>query len=209
MEFEATSDLLIRAQQGDTSATDALLRRCQPRLRHIVALRVGHRLAEIGAEVDDIVQDALLDAFRGLREFVPRSDGALLHWLGELAANRFRDQWRRERALKRGGGATRESDAYGSNILCSSILDGHATTPSERAMGAELERRVEDCLLALPDTDRHVIVMARLCGMNHAEIAGALGLGAESSSRAQLARALVKLSQCLSLGDDHGRARTS
>lgn len=209
MEFESTSDLLLRAQRGDSSATDELLRRCQPRLRHIVALRVGYRLAEIGAEIDDIVQEALLDAFRGLNEFAPRSEGALLHWLSELAANRFRDYWRREHAVKRGGGAAKEFDVYGSNVLCSSILDGNATTPSERAMGTELERRVESCLLELPETDRQVIVMARLCGLNHAEICDALKLGAESSSRALLARALVKLSQCLNLEDGLGRALTS
>jgi len=166
-------------------------------------------LAEIGAEVDDIVQEALLDAFRGLNTFVPRNDGALLHWLGELATNRFRDHWRREHSLKRGGGPAKVFDAYGSHVLSASILEGNATTPSEGAQGAELERRLESCLLALPDTDRQVIVMARLCGMNHAEITEALGLGVESSSRAQLARALVKLSQCLTLGDDHARSLTS
>lgn len=206
MDFEPTSELLLRAQQGESFATEELFRRYQPRLMHIVALRLGQRLAEVGAEVEDIVQEALLDAFRDLARFEQRSEGALLHWLGELAMNRFRDRWRREHAEKRGGGAVKDFDAYGSQVLSSSVLDGQVTTPSERAQGAELELRLEQCLLAMPEADRQVIVMARLCGMNHAEIAHSLQLGAESSSRARLARALVMLSKCLGKGDERAGA---
>ncbi len=209
MEFEATAELLHRAQQGEVQATDELFRRYQPRLVHIVSLRLGQRLGEIRAEVEDIVQDALLDAFRGLREFEPRSEGALLHWLAELAMNRFRDRWRREHAQKRAGGAGRELGVHEAELLSSSILEGQVTTPSERLQGIELEQRLEQCLLALPEMDRQVIVMARLCGMEHAEIATALGLGTESSSRARLARALVSLSQCLGRGDERGRTAST
>lgn len=198
MDFEPTSELLRKAQQGEPLAADEIFRRYRPRLLHIVALRLGQRLAEIGSEVEDIVQDALLDAFRDLAQFEQRSEGALLHWLSELSMNRFRDRWRREHAAKRGHAAVKSFDTDGSSVLSSSILDGEITTPSERAQGAELELRLEQCLLALPEADRQVIVMARVCGMSHAEIAQSLGLGAESTSRARLARALVMLSQCLS-----------
>ena len=197
MEFEATAELLQRAQQGEMQATNELFRRYHPRLVHIVAMRLGQRLGSIRAEVEDIVQDALLDAFRGLREFEPRSEGALLYWLAELAMNRYRDRWRREHAQKRAGDSGRELGGHDQQLLSSSILQGGVTTPSERLQGIELEQRLEQCLLALPEIDRQLIVMARLCEMEHAEIAKALGLATESSSRARLARALVVLSRCL------------
>ena len=157
MEFEATAELLQRAQQGEMQATNELFRRYHPRLVHIVAMRLGQRLGSIRAEVEDIVQDALLDAFRGLREFEPRSEGALLYWLAELAMNRYRDRWRREHAQKRAGDSGRELGGHDQQLLSSSILQGGVTTPSERLQGIELEQRLEQCLLALPEIDRRLI----------------------------------------------------
>jgi len=60
-----TEFLLRRAEAGDPTARDALLRRHRPRLRQLVALKLDHRLA---ARVDpsDVVQETLTEAARKL-----------------------------------------------------------------------------------------------------------------------------------------------
>ena len=61
--YEATLELVGAAQKGDRSALEALFERYLPRVRQIVALRMGRRLNQV-VEFDDIAQDVLLKVFQ-------------------------------------------------------------------------------------------------------------------------------------------------
>lgn len=196
LDIEATAALVGRAQSGDGPATDELFERYLPVVRRVVALRMGVRLAEL-AESEDLVQEALLEAFRSLDGFVPRSQGSFRNWLATVAENRIRDVVRRAHAEKRGAGRARTFSAADSGSLSSSIFAGNEPTPSEMARGSELEERLERALLALDERDRRVIELRRLTGMTYEEIAAELELGGASSARSLFARALGKLSDSL------------
>jgi RNA polymerase sigma-70 factor (ECF subfamily) len=74
------------------------------------------------------------------------------------------------------------------------LLAGMQTlfTPSRHAIGREELERLERAFAALPDDYRSVIVLARVHGLSHAEIAGRLGR-TEPATRTLLSRALARL----------------
>lgn len=189
----STLDLVSNAQGGDRAALDALFARCLPRVSRIVALRSGRSWSRV-EELDDIVQESLLDAFRNLSQFEPRSEGSFLNWLAKLACNNLSDAARRGNALKRGGGAVRTFASSSDTTFSASLLANDESTPSEIAIGAELERKLEVAFSELGQRQRQVIDLRRMCGMSFEEIAVELGLGSESSARSLFSRAMGELS---------------
>lgn len=187
--------LLEAAQAGDAGAADRLLGRYRGRVLQIVSLRLRRRRGDLLHLEEDIVQETLLDAFQGLQSFEPHGEAGFLHWLAKLAENNIHDAGRRAAAEKRGGGCVRPmADLGESGGLSSSIFPGKEPTPSQWAEGQEREEWLESALLALPDRQRRVIELRRLCGLSFAEVAKELDLASESSARSLFSRAMAELS---------------
>ena len=84
--------LLALMQAGDMGALDALARTCGPRL-----LAVARRRCHRPGDAEDAVQQALLAASTGMRQF--RGDSTALAWLSTLVArscSRFNERHARE-----------------------------------------------------------------------------------------------------------------
>src|SRR4051794_14178893 len=81
---EATCRLLERIQEGDSAAFEELLARHRPLLRQLVEIRLDSRLR---ARVDpsDIVQDAHLEAYRRMADFLQRKPMPFRLWLQKTA----------------------------------------------------------------------------------------------------------------------------
>jgi RNA polymerase sigma-70 factor (ECF subfamily) len=192
----ATTLLVRAAQAGDAAALEALFARYLPRVRQIVALRLGRRLKQI-IEIDDIVQEVLLDAFRGLEKFEPRSEGSFRNWLARCVEREIVDTARTETRKKRGGGAVRRFSDYDSSLLGSSIFGADATSPSAGVQLDELTQRLEEALLQMPAYQRDLIVLRALCEMSYAEVAAELGISREETVRVAYSRALRQLKEQL------------
>ena len=111
---QKTQELVVLAKGGDDSAQDRLCRVYGERVRRIVRLRMG---AELRSRLEsmDIVQDALMCAFRDMQDFNYTNEGDFLRWLRQIAENRIRDNLQKLHAEKR-------------DIRKESPLDGHAPT---------------------------------------------------------------------------------
>jgi RNA polymerase sigma-70 factor (ECF subfamily) len=79
-ENEADAHLVRRAQQGDERAFQALVVKYQRR----VARHVGRYVRRAG-DVEEVVQDAFVRAYRGLASF--RGDASFYSWLYRIATN--------------------------------------------------------------------------------------------------------------------------
>ena len=175
---------------------EELFARYLPRVRQMVALRMGRKLSAM-EDSEDLVQEALMAAFKGLDRFEHRSVGSFRHWLTRLAENRIRDQARHATAEKRGGKHVLVGDPYESGVLAQTVLRTAGETPSQAAQAHELEQQLEAALLQLGERDRRTIVMRRVAGMEFEEIATELDLAGASVARSLFARALQKLSERL------------
>jgi RNA polymerase sigma-70 factor (ECF subfamily) len=198
-ESPVATTLLVRAAQGgDAAALEALFARYLPRVRQIVALRMGWRLRQV-LEVEDVVQEVLLDAFQGLEKFQPRSEGSFRNWLARCVEREVVDAARTESRKKRGGGAVRRFSDYDSALLGSSIFGADATSPSAGVRVDELGARIEEALLEMPAHQRDLIVLRALCEMSYAEVAGELGISREETVRVAYSRALRQLEERLGM----------
>ena len=195
--FTTTIQLLEHAQRGDDRAVDDLFTRYLPIVRQIAALRTGRSLRRLVSD-EDIVQEAMLRAFRGLHRFEPRSEGTFRDWLAKCVETALVDEIRAATRKKRGSGKVRPfSDATdGEDCRISHyVLEPEAGSPSKVAIGREVEERIEEILLSMKSHQREVIVLRQLCGMSYREVADAMGLEKEGTARQLCARALAKLRQ--------------
>ncbi|MGH3125042.1 MAG: RNA polymerase sigma factor, partial [Streptosporangiaceae bacterium] len=83
---------VIAAQAGDTEALDSLLSGYLPLIYNIVGRGLcGH------ADVDDVVQETMLRAVRGLGDL--RDPAAFRSWLVAVAIRQMRDHYRGRQAM--------------------------------------------------------------------------------------------------------------
>ena len=141
-----TERLLERAQSGDVSAVDQLLR-----VHYGAVHSVCHRMLLSRESADDAVQNALIAIVKGL----PRFDGkaALSTWIYRIATNSAIDEIRR---VRRHGGTVPLNDAASAHTLASE----HAVDPT--ALLAEHlvdSSRVAQALGTLPEEFRAVVVL--------------------------------------------------
>jgi RNA polymerase sigma-70 factor (ECF subfamily) len=194
---DSTVTLLAACRGGDRRALDVLFERYYPIVVRIAELRLRRRIRG-HEEVEDIVQDSLLDVFKGLDHFEMRSEGDFRDWLATIVANNIRDRFRRANSQKRGAGREQRRADLPTQALSESLFAGRAPSPSQHARAAELELRIERAIMNdLEDPFREVIILRKLCGMSYEEIAKSLGYGSTSSARALYTRAMDKLRACL------------
>src|SRR5260370_20611228 len=93
---ESSTQLLLRAKDGEEGALTLLYQRCLVPLRQWARGRLP-RWARDLTDTDDLVQETLLRSLRGVDAFDPRHSGAFLAYLRQGILNRMRDEIRRAR----------------------------------------------------------------------------------------------------------------
>jgi RNA polymerase sigma-70 factor (ECF subfamily) len=191
-DLETTLRLVREAQAGDDRALESLFARYLPRVRHMVALRLGYRLRDFATH-EDIVQEALLRAFENLERFEERSEGSFRNWLARCVQNVVNDHFRRAGAAKRGGGKVRLASSYESEDLSAIVFAGKDPTPSAIISKEELVDKIESSLLGMKEHHREVILLRLFCDMSYAEIGEAIGVREEATVRKLYSRAIAEL----------------
>lgn len=196
--LDLTQRQLRSAQDGDRSALEALFARYLPRVRAMVAARMGRTLRGL-ADLDDLVQETLQDALLGLRQIDQRNEGLFAHWLARCVENNLRDLLRRGQAAKRGGGKA-HAFADLEQSLSESLFPGRELSVSQVVQGRELEERVEAGMLQLGARYREVIVLRVHGGLGFREIAEVMGLPSENTANVLFLRARQRLRELLEPG---------
>ncbi len=185
--FSEDDDLRLcqRIQAGEPAAAEALVERHMDALYEFVHYRVG---GDRGA-AEDVVQDTLLVALRGIGGFDGRS--TLHTWLCGIAKNKIRAE-RRKRRPRPLEDVLEDADAEIHHILARVASEPLPEWVLERR---ETEELVGATLSSLPPDYRRALVAKYVEGLSVAEIAAQSGKGvkAEESNlhRARLAFARV------------------
>ena len=194
MENHKTQHLVALAKEGDEAAFNRLCSVYSERVRQLIRLRFDPKLRPKLDSVD-VVQDAIMLALDGLEGFTYRSEGDFLRWLSKIAENKLRDIQDHFHAEKRD--VHREipfrqerSSTEGGCIGAAGPIGN--TTPSAILCKKEALDRLEKALDALKPEYKEVIVLKKIEGLSHAEIAQRLGKNA-GAVRMLLARALAAL----------------
>lgn len=168
---ESTSSLVDAIQRGDTRAQEQLFERYIPRVRQMVALRIGKPVADLPGDADDIVQQTLLNALQAVSQFEHRSEGAFRAWIARIVENALKNEHRNRRSNKH----QQIWQRHGDLDLRETMFPDEGHGPSSIAEQKELNERIEAVILSLPALYRRTLELRDIAGMNYLDLAEALG----------------------------------
>jgi RNA polymerase sigma-70 factor, ECF subfamily len=166
--------LVERCRKGDLAAFEELYRQHAGRLYSVACRMVGNP-----SDAEDLLQEIFLAAHRKLDSF--RGESALGTWLYRLATNLCLDHLRSKTA--RSGQLTSALDDE------RELADAGSRGLADQALTRmDLER----ALAQLPEGCRAAFVLHDIEGLEHREVAEALGI-AEGTSKSQVHKARLRL----------------
>jgi RNA polymerase sigma-70 factor (ECF subfamily) len=176
--------LMLRVQNGDESAFPELFRRFGPRIH-----QYARRLLGSDARAEEVTQDVFVQILRFRSRWRPES--RLATWIFTIATNLCLNELRRpERTLRVDLWAVAEGDDGRREGPALPDLD--AVGPEQAAAGRELGRALEVAMAALPAKQRAAVLLSRVDGLAHRDVAAALGTS-EGAVKALLFRATQAL----------------
>ena len=153
---ESDEQLVRRATHGDHAAFCALADRYS-----LYLFRVARSLVGDDTDAEDVVQQTLTGAFRGLSGF--RGRASVKTWLTGIAV-RQAAKWRQSR---------QRSKAVSIDAV-DATMDGSGVRPATAAVDSQIDATT--ILAKLPPEHRQVLVLRELEGMSYEEIANTLGI---------------------------------
>jgi RNA polymerase sigma factor (sigma-70 family) len=178
---ETSFQLLLRARDGDQDAVELLCARYLPRLNRWARGRLP-RGARSAMDTGDVVQEVLISVLRRLKMFEPRDEGTFQGYLRQALTNRFRDE-------------ARKINSHPVASPLDSAWPSFGPSPLEIAIGREGVERYETALERLRPDDQRAIIARCEWGMDHDEVAQALGKPSANAARVAVHRALVRLAK--------------
>ena len=190
-----TQGLLELAGAGDRAAFDRLFALHRPYLHKVVGLRLDGRLR---ARVDpsDVVQEAQLEAYRRLPDFVARRPMTFRLWLRKTAQERL-VMLRRVHlgAARRDAGREVPWPDESALHLARDLL-ACGPTPSQELASQEKAQQVREAVAQLPAAEAEILVLRNLEELSNAETAEVLQIDPATASR-RYGRALLLLQEVL------------
>jgi len=145
--------LIAAWRQGDEQAATELVRRHARALARFLAAA-----GAVAADLDDLVQEALIRAFRGVASF--RGQCQFRTWLMTIGANVMKDAARRAKRQQ--------------VLPLQDSLPARDGDPHEDAVANEAAQRLQIGLAKLPRLQREVFLLRAQQGLEYEEIAAAL-----------------------------------
>ena len=179
--------VVAAARAGDREAFDELVR-----LTSRDTLQLATRLAGNEQDARDIVQDAYLRAYRGLRRF--RGDSRFRTWLFRITVNCASSHASRDRRHRHDQLTPEHQTALVGAPVGGADLEARADTLSLRA-------DLEAALGGLPPKLRAVVVLRDIYDMSHDAIAAELGIS-QAAAKVRLHRARQQLREQLYAYDE-------
>jgi RNA polymerase sigma-70 factor (subfamily 1) len=187
----STQRLVAAVRRGDRGEFDALLEPHRAFLREVIHRGMDARLRAV-LEPEDVMQDVMLAAYRGLAEARFPSEAAFRGWLETLARNRLIDLVRRHFKTERRlhpAVSLDETAAGSEGVHLREAIPAYGPGASTIATRREEAEALEQILKRLPAHHREIIRLLEIERLSTAEIAVRLGKK-PATLRKALARAL-------------------
>lgn len=181
MRDEADNLVLERARAGDSEAIERLLERYQAQV-----YRFGMKMCRDPEDAKDVLQDTLLSAARGVRDF--RGASSVSTWLYTIARSFCVKKRRRSKF------APEEERSLDSGMVEGvRQLADPAQTPDEALAGQQVAHALERAIRRLEPIYREVLLLRDVEGLSAPEAAEVLGVSVQAvKSRLHRARLSVR-----------------
>ena len=160
-------ELVERVQAGDKRAFDLLVLKYQRKVQRLVS-----RFVRDSGEVDDVVQEAFIKAYRALPTF--RGDAAFYTWIYRSAINCAKNYLASPaRRIVPASDLMSEDDDDMESFERNDGLHDVATPDAEYA-SKQIAEAVNRAMAALPDDLRTAVTLREIEGLSYEEIAEAM-----------------------------------
>jgi RNA polymerase sigma-70 factor (ECF subfamily) len=188
--------LLRRAQAGDSRVLEEVLTRYRVRLKRMVKLRLDPRV-QGRVDPSDVVQEAYLEASQKLADYLVEPKIPFFLWLRLMTGQKLALEHRKHLGVQARNAAREVSLHHGAYPAASSAalaaqLLGRISTPSQKAMRADLRVRIQEALNRMEPLDREVLALRHFEQLSNAETALVLGIK-ETAACNRYVRALERL----------------
>lgn len=187
------TEIVRRIRAGEGALFEILMRRHNQRVYRAVRAVVKEE-----ADVEDVMQQAYINAFTHLHQFEDRSQFST--WLIRIALH---EAFGRRRKLQRSESLTRiGSDVDGNRGEFMDTLTSPQADPERQAYAQELHRVLEAAVDTLPENYRTVFMLRDIEGLSTSETGEGLGLGEEAvKTRLHRARAMIRRAVTAQIGE--------
>ena len=164
---EVDQELVERVQAGDKRAFDLLVLKYQRKVQRLVA-----RFVRDSGEVDDVVQEAFIKAYRALPTF--RGDAAFYTWIYRIAINCAKNY-----LASPARRIVPQSDLISDDDDDAESFDRNAglhdvATPDAEYASKQIAEAVNRAMAALPEDLRTAVTLREIEGLSYEEIAEAM-----------------------------------
>jgi len=188
----ASGVLVRRAQAGESSARDELVRRYLAPVRRMVHVRLGTRLRGY-LESEDVVQDAFVAALGSLAGYEPREDAGFVCWMSRIVAHQVSSSAKHHHAQKRDRRRDVALDPGEPSGAGRWEPADDATLPDDRLAAEERREALRAALQSLPEELRELIYARDYAGASWEEVARQSGCPSADAARMRHVRARAAL----------------
>jgi len=192
------TELLERLRSGDEAAFATLVGTYQTRM-----LRLARGFVPSQGVAEEVVQDTWLGVVRGIDRFEGRSSVA--SWLFTILVNRAKSAGQRERRHWAATDLDTDHDAlehFDAGGAWAPAPEAWAEEAEDRLVALKLAARARACLDELPPTQREVVLLRDVEGLDAAEVCSVLGI-TDANQRVLLHRGRARV-RC-ALGEEIGQ----
>ncbi len=161
---EIDQALVERAQRGDQQAFGLLVEKYQRKLARLLS-----RMMRDSAEIEDVVQESFIKAYRALPNF--RGDSAFYTWLYRIGINTAKNYLV---AMGRRPQVSKDIEIEDAENFEDADELRSMATPESELMTKEIAKTVNDTMMSLPDDLRTAITLREIEGLSYEEIASVM-----------------------------------
>ena len=155
--------LMHLVSRGDTAAFEQLIERHQGLVAGTVA-----RMLSSNSDVEDIAQQVFIRVWKSASRYVPRAK--FTTWLLKITRNLVFNELRRS---KRHAHVPMQPDPQCEELP---VKDEVTQAPDASLLEAELQHKIEEAILSLPESQRIALILRRYEELSYEQIAEILGL---------------------------------
>jgi RNA polymerase sigma-70 factor, ECF subfamily len=169
---QSIADLLTQARAGDPAALDRLFACCRDYLALMARTRVETWL-QAKVDASDLVQQTMMEAYRGFDRFHGGSEGEWLAWLRNILDHNAADFVRHYQSQKRKAGKELALSPPADDSRMAQAFEPAAPgdSPSQALARVESELQLAGALAQLPPDYQEVIVLRNLQKLSFEEVA--------------------------------------
>ncbi len=158
---EIDHELVLRAQRGDKRAFGLLVDKYQRKLNRLLS-----RMIRDQSEIEDVVQESFIKAYRALPNF--RGDSAFYTWLYRIGINTAKNHLV---SMSRRPTVSTDIEIEDAENFDAGGELRTTETPESSLMTKQIAQTVNDTVAALPEELRTAITLREIEGLSYEEIA--------------------------------------